>query len=250
MSSTSRIYISRHVVFNEQDFPFKFSFLNTNQSEQTLTHLPAFPLTNWQQEQNTNDGGHNRDSDQHLDSSSLTVSSPGSCSSSKQVRGDSLDLVNTHEYLPVTSERQLEDLSNAENGPMHAVEGGKQPLQNENRIVTRSMKGITKPKLPYVGILTEQPKNHATGVTVSTAKPMSIAKPESVLDALSSPHWKVATKDELDALKKNHTWDLVPYSSDLCIVDRKWVFKTKFKSISEVDTKQDLSQRDSSKIQV
>ena len=33
MSSTGQIYISRHVVFNEQGFPFKLGFLNTKQLE-------------------------------------------------------------------------------------------------------------------------------------------------------------------------------------------------------------------------
>ncbi|TXG47047.1 hypothetical protein EZV62_026341 [Acer yangbiense] len=35
VSSTGRIYISRHVVFNELEFPFKDSFLNTKQAEST-----------------------------------------------------------------------------------------------------------------------------------------------------------------------------------------------------------------------
>ena len=35
VSSTGQIYISRHVVFNEKEFPFEHGFLNTKQSEIT-----------------------------------------------------------------------------------------------------------------------------------------------------------------------------------------------------------------------
>lgn len=38
LSSTGRIYVSRHVVFNEDDFPFRIDFLNTRQPE-TITNL-------------------------------------------------------------------------------------------------------------------------------------------------------------------------------------------------------------------
>lgn len=43
LSSTGRIYVSRHVIFNEADFPFKDHFLNTRQEEQQIsTSSPLF----------------------------------------------------------------------------------------------------------------------------------------------------------------------------------------------------------------
>lgn len=47
MSSTGRLYISRHVVFNEDEFPFRHGFLNTKQPKQivpNLSNLPCLPL--------------------------------------------------------------------------------------------------------------------------------------------------------------------------------------------------------------
>lgn len=37
LSSTCRLYISRHVIFNEHEFPFKHGFLNTHQPESTVS---------------------------------------------------------------------------------------------------------------------------------------------------------------------------------------------------------------------
>ena len=40
---------------------------------------------------------------------------------------------------------------------------------------------------------------------------------------------------EFQALIKNETWDLVPYSEDMNIVTNKWVFKVKYKADGLVD---------------
>ena len=72
-----------------------------------------------------------------------------------------------------------------------------QPAQqdNTNCIHTRSMAGIYKPKLPYIG-LTETHKEDK--------------EPESVEEALSRPKWKEAMDAEFKALTINQTWTLVP----------------------------------------
>lgn len=36
LSSTGRLYVSRHIIFNEADFPFKSGFLNTKKEEQRI----------------------------------------------------------------------------------------------------------------------------------------------------------------------------------------------------------------------
>lgn len=46
-------------------------------------------------------------------------------------------------------------------------------------------------------------------------------------------------EEEFNALKKNNTWQLVPYNSDLRIVDYKWIFKTKFTTNGEVERYKD-----------
>lgn len=42
MNSSGRIFISRHVIFNEDDFPFEHGFLNTKKHVETLTKPACF----------------------------------------------------------------------------------------------------------------------------------------------------------------------------------------------------------------
>lgn len=39
--------------------------------------------------------------------------------------------------------------------------------------------------------------------------------------------WREAIEDELDALNKNETWELIPKLDDIEIIDSKWVFREK-----------------------
>lgn len=55
MSSTGRIYTSRHVMFNEEDFIFKQGSLNLKQPKQVIIglssiSLPSTELNTWQQD--------------------------------------------------------------------------------------------------------------------------------------------------------------------------------------------------------
>jgi hypothetical protein len=42
--------------------------------------------------------------------------------------------------------------------------------------------------------------------------------------------WKIAITEELDALKRNHTWDVVTCLKDTNVVKSKWVVKYKINS--------------------
>lgn len=54
--------------------------------------------------------------------------------------------------------------------------------------------------------------------------------PTSYKSALLDTNWKLAMRDEFDALLANNTWDLVPKPSGANIVSGKWVFRHKFHS--------------------
>ncbi|XP_039169531.1 uncharacterized mitochondrial protein AtMg00820-like [Eucalyptus grandis] len=84
---------------------------------------------------------------------------------------------------------------------------------------TRLKSGIRKPNPKYVlSIAREIPKELKT-----------------VKGALSHPGWRKAMIDELEALKLNQTWELVPRSSDMNIVGCKWVFKAKLDAEGNLD---------------
>ncbi|GKV48364.1 hypothetical protein SLEP1_g55188 [Rubroshorea leprosula] len=55
-------------------------------------------------------------------------------------------------------------------------------------------------------MITNDPPSRVSG--------LDIQEPKSVKRALQIPHWVAAMRDELDALRKNNTWELVPRPSD------------------------------------
>lgn len=48
--------------------------------------------------------------------------------------------------------------------------------------------------------------------------------PTTVDEAMKSKYWKQAIDEEMNALIKNETWDLVPMTAEHKPVDCKWVF--------------------------
>lgn len=51
--------------------------------------------------------------------------------------------------------------------------------------------------------------------------------PKTITQALKCQVWRKAMEIEMEALIRNHTWDLVPSSSSQNLVGCKWVFKIK-----------------------
>ena len=60
-------------------------------------------------------------------------------------------------------------------------------------------------------------------------------EPTCVSQALSQPQWRDAMSNELTALMKHGTWDLVPLPLNCNPVGCKWVFRVKRKSDGSVD---------------
>lgn len=50
---------------------------------------------------------------------------------------------------------------------------------------------------------------------------------ETFEEAVENSHWIKAMKKEIDALKKNQTWDLVLKPNDTILISSKWVYKIK-----------------------
>ena len=62
----------------------------------------------------------------------------------------------------------------------------------------------------------------------------SLQEPQAFREASSNTLWKQAMKEELDALHKTGTWDLVDLPSGKSIIICKWVYKIKAWSIIQV----------------
>lgn len=198
LSSTGRLYISRHVVFNEADFPFQHNFLNTKSVEQQISYTsPLVSSDNSLTWQNVNSSPHvntgTSTTTTSQDSSSLqqNPSSTEQSSSHSPVSSPHQTNSSPRHFIPIHDTSQFE--VNLDASP--TVQNTHEDLPN--RVVTRSMRGISKPKVPYIGTTTSQP----------------VTEPNSVSEALTNSHWKRAMEEEINDLHKNHTWELVPYHS-------------------------------------
>jgi len=56
----------------------------------------------------------------------------------------------------------------------------------------------------------------------------TIVIPKSVDEALKDHKWKLAMQEEMKALEKNNTWDLVPRPKGVGLVGCIWVFNLKY----------------------
>ena len=54
--------------------------------------------------------------------------------------------------------------------------------------------------------------------------------PKTIEEALLKKEWKNATEEEMKALEKNRTWEVVSKPRDVIPVECKWVFTVKYKS--------------------
>ena len=58
----------------------------------------------------------------------------------------------------------------------------------------------------------------------------TITIPNTVSEALSKREWIVAMREEMSALEKNKTWEIVDKPKGKNIVDCKWIFTWKYKA--------------------
>ncbi|KAL4362499.1 hypothetical protein GQ457_04G038710 [Hibiscus cannabinus] len=57
-----------------------------------------------------------------------------------------------------------------------------------------------------------------------------LKEPKNYNQAIKNDCWKVAMEEEIQALERNNTWDLVPLPSGKKTIGCKWVYKTKLKA--------------------
>jgi hypothetical protein len=73
-------------------------------------------------------------------------------------------------------------------------------------------------------------------IAVSQSHVNAIAgEPITYQEAASIPEWQLAMTEELAALDRTGTWDLVPLPSHAVPITSKWVFKIKTKSNGSIE---------------
>jgi len=80
---------------------------------------------------------------------------------------------------------------------------------NTHPMVTRAKVGVHKPKMYHVAV---------------TSLPLI---PTSLKEAIASPVWLQAMREEYDALLSNKTWTLTPLPPGAPLVGCKWIYKRK-----------------------
>ncbi|RVW80523.1 Retrovirus-related Pol polyprotein from transposon TNT 1-94 [Vitis vinifera] len=63
----------------------------------------------------------------------------------------------------------------------------------------------------------------------------TLHEPQTYREASTDPLWQIAMIEELDALTKNHTWDLVTLPPGQSVVGCKWIYKIKTHSDGSVE---------------
>ena len=126
---------------------------------------------------------------------------------------DQNSVCSNDEYLPTTEglDESSSSSSEEENSPNNNTKSHEEVQQPQFRRSQRENRGV--PPDRYVAKLAKEE-----------------SEPRSAKEALLSENkeeWKKSMDDEIESLKKNNTWDVVPKPPDANIVSCKWVFKTK-----------------------
>ncbi|GKV46548.1 hypothetical protein SLEP1_g53521 [Rubroshorea leprosula] len=263
---TNRIYISRHVVFDESCLPFtnltllyatpdvetevttfhpwitadENSLSTAGDGEKQSCSIPCVAPTIEQgkldcsEESNLNDSREildsraqaieindhqpNEELDSHLVNSIRSIDNHHQNDDLVQIN-DGHENGNLMQNLPTNSGVDANTTNEENHSPTSVEIVNPLSVQAANtrqyQMVTRSQKGILKPNPRYANL-------HILHKISSIP-----IEPKSVRSALKHQGWTIAMHEELEALAKNDTWDLVPRMKDMNVVGSKWVFKTK-----------------------
>jgi hypothetical protein len=241
-----KVYVSRHVVFDENRFPAKQGILSPTApappSFSPTIALPPHP------------------SPISIDEPSIlpivpTTGSP-SCSSMSPIPQPVSPLSNQLSSNCTTSILHLDDSAQSSSispsSDLHIPESSNphvsltsHPLASpipslptntlaiipHHPMVTRSQTGHSKPRdfSDYKVLFSSK---HPLCALTSVSVP---AEPTCYSQAMLSPKWRAAMGDEFDALLANATWSLCPRPARHNIIRNKWVFKIKQKQDGTID---------------
>ncbi|XP_052887992.1 uncharacterized protein LOC108468658 [Gossypium arboreum] len=194
MDDTGKLFVSRHVIFDEATFSFVTSAspagsVSSVPSPQFQRHASQVPVVRF---------------------SSIFASS-GSIDfqplPATAVVSHDQDSSNQFSHSPQASGFSSSETSRVVSSNVQVNKSLHVPPINTHPIQTRAKSGIFKPCV----FLTE----------------IGVPKPVTIEEALSSKEWALVAKQKFDALIRNQTWDLVPLPTNRRAVGCKWVFKLK-----------------------
>jgi len=205
--ATGKVYVSCHVVFYENHFPYK----SPDHPPSIYPDTPSIivPFSNVVSSLSLTPAGTcDPSSSPHIDSP-LPASSP----TPESAPQSPADTTPASPFIPVTH-------------PPKTIPA----ISNTHPMVTRSKNHISKPKRTPDGH-SLYPLPRALQVSASP----SCTEPTSFTEASKFCHWQSAMNSEFDALLPNQTWKLVPPSRHLNVIGCRWIFKIKRKADGSIE---------------
>ena len=197
--NSGRVYTSRHVIFNEQFFPFadrEISSPSRDTPSNTVTLQVPQPAALY------------------------TIAELVTHTPQAAVSGSSIDYTHSFPSTAVPSPTLAEPTTTS--SPTHPP-----PCPApEHSMITRTQTGSRKLKVPFSLLSTRHPLPTVFLSTLHTTP----TEPTSYKTTAKDANWVLAMNDEYEALLKNNTWSLVPASPSMNIVECKWVYRIKTKS--------------------
>lgn len=224
--STNKFIISRHVTFVETEFPFQqlenfrtanYDFLNSMDQSPLMVHMQAHQNTSLTPTpaQSTNTNNISNPTPSYIPQMSRSPSPSPLPSPPPPLSSPT---------PPHSSPEQAQKPSNHSNSPKFGslppspIHVPTSTTPSLPRMATRASHGIFKPKPIF-------------NLTAQIPSPL----PKNPKLALLDPNWKNAMTDELNALIKQNTWDLVPRPAGVNILRCMFLFKHKYRENGDLE---------------
>jgi len=248
---TGRVYLSRHVLFAEESFPFADTYIN----QQTASPTPLFAAwlqgfsTTSSSETNTQENGTTASTENHQQES-MSENQPifGNGLSEENSENMQLTIADPISGIPLQTVLQQDNETTPE---QRSRSDGKRPecttsldldpignnvsplpsrleqpasrtttaTESTHPMVTRSKAGISKPNKRYAML----------------AHKVSHPMPKTVTEALKDEKWTAAMVEEMGNCSETKTWSLVPFTLDMNVLGSKWVFRVKLLADGSLD---------------
>ncbi|KAG7593481.1 Reverse transcriptase RNA-dependent DNA polymerase [Arabidopsis thaliana x Arabidopsis arenosa] len=209
---TGRVYISRHVLFDETRFPYSETYRYLLSPGKTPL-LQAWYSGNKEPASTTAP----EDSVEELSVQASQHEPERTAVTSESVLPQvSESPTNSPQHSPVNSPQQS---NSSTSDSQHSENVQEEPVGNTHGMVTRAKQGIHKPNPRYV---------------MHTVKGLP-EEPKTVKEALNHPGWTAAMGEEIDTCHVTKTWSLVPKPAEINLLGCRWIFKTKINADGTLD---------------
>ncbi|KAG7539479.1 Ribonuclease H-like superfamily [Arabidopsis suecica] len=203
---TGRVYISRHVLFDENRFPYADTYRHLISKAETPL------LQAWLQ-------GHAQQR-QDKEQEEVIIEELVTCQNYQEEVLQSSSSPN-----PEVSESQNNSLQQTTSGSQdnsqdESSQNEADQVVNTHNMTTRGKDGIRKPNPRYV-------------LFVAKGLP---EEPKTIQEALNHPGWTAACEEEIETCHRTNTWSLVPKPAGVVnLLGCRWIFKTKINADGTLD---------------